>query len=210
MSSTKDGTMIILSSPSGAGKTTLVKLLAETKNFQISISHTTRKPRQNETSGKDYFFTNEKDFKDLVSKGEFLEYAKVFNNFYGTAFKPVKENLDKGKSVIFDIDWQGTQQIKNKKLKYKLITFFVLPPSKEVLFNRLSNRDMRDKVIVDERMKEFNKDVLHWTNYDYVVINDKLENCYKEISNLIESEVNKTKNEYNSKFIKDHINTLIS
>ena len=210
MSSTKDGIMIILSSPSGAGKTTLVKLLAENKKYQVSISHTTRKPRQNETSGKDYFFINNQNFEDLIKKGEFLEYAKVFNNFYGTAFKPVKENLDKGKSVIFDIDWQGTQQIKNKKLKYKLITFFVLPPSKEVLFNRLSNRDMRDKVIVDERMKEFNKDVLHWTNYDYVVINDKLENCYKEISNLIESEVNKTKNEYNSKFIKDHINTLIS
>ena len=177
---------------------------------QVSISHTTRKPRQNEISGKDYFFINDQNFEDLIKKGEFLEYAKVFNNFYGTAFKPVKENLDKGKNVIFDIDWQGTKQIKDKKLKYKLITFFVLPPSKEVLFNRLSNRDMKDKVIADERMKEFNKDVLHWTNYDYVVINDKLENCYKEISNLIESEVNKTKNEYNSKFIKDHINTLIS
>ena len=210
MSSTKDGIMIILSSPSGAGKTTLVKLLAKNKKYQVSISHTTRKPRQNETSGKDYFFINDQNFEDLIKKGEFLEYAKVFNNFYGTAFKPVKENLDKGKNVIFDIDWQGTKQIKDKKLKYKLITFFVLPPSKEVLFNRLSNRDMKDKVIADERMKEFNKDVLHWTNYDYVVINDKLENCYKEISNLIESEVNKTKNEYNSKFIKDHINTLIS
>jgi len=210
MSSTKDGIMIILSSPSGAGKTTLVKLLAKNKKYQVSISHTTRKPRQNEISGKDYFFINDQNFEDLIKKGEFLEYAKVFNNFYGTAFKPVKENLDKGKNVIFDIDWQGTKQIKDKKLKYKLITFFVLPPSKEVLFNRLSNRDMKDKVIADERMKEFNKDVLHWTNYDYVVINDKLENCYKEISNLIESEVNKTKNEYNSKFIKDHINTLIS
>ncbi len=210
MSSTKDGIMIILSSPSGAGKTTLVKLLAKNKKYQVSISHTTRKPRQNETSGKDYFFINDQKFEDLIKKGEFLEYAKVFNNFYGSAFKPVKENLDKGKNVIFDIDWQGTKQIKDKKLKYKLITFFVLPPSKEVLFNRLSNRDMKDKVIADERMKEFNKDVLHWTNYDYVVINDKLENCYKEISNLIESEVNKTKNEYNSKFIKDHINTLIS
>jgi guanylate kinase len=210
MSSTKDGTMIILSSPSGAGKTTLVKLLAETNNYQISISHTTRKPRQNETYGKDYFFTNEKDFKDLISKGEFLEHAKVFNNFYGTTLKPVKDNLDKGQNVIFDIDWQGAQQIKNKGLKYKLITFFLLPPSKEVLFNRLSNRDMKDKVIVEERMKEFNKDILHWRNYDYVVINDELENCFKEICNLIESKTNKTKNNYNLKSIEDHVNKLIS
>ena len=210
MSSTKDGTMIILSSPSGAGKTTLVKLLAETKNYQISISHTTRKPRQNETSGKDYFFTKEKDFKDLINKGEFLEHAKVFNNFYGTTLKPVKDNLDKGHNVIFDIDWQGAQQIKNKSLKYKLITFFLLPPSKEVLFNRLSNREMKDKVIVEERMKQFNKDVLHWKNYDYVVINDKLENCFKEICELIESETNKTKNNYNSKSIENHVNKLIS
>ena len=210
MSSTKDGTMIILSSPSGAGKTTLVKLLAEKNNYQISISHTTRRPRQNEISGKDYFFTNEKDFKALVKKGEFLEHAKVFNNFYGTILKPVKNNLDKGQNVIFDIDWQGAEQIKNKRLKYKLITFFVLPPSKEVLFNRLSNRDMKDKVIVEERMKEFNKDVLHWRNYDYVVINDELENCFKEICILIESEINKTKNNYNLQSIEDHVNNLIS
>ena len=210
MSSIKDGTMIILSSPSGAGKTTLVKLLAETKNYQISISHTTRKPRQNETSGKDYFFTNEKDFKHLINKGEFLEHAKVFNNFYGTTLKPVKHNLDKGQNVIFDIDWQGAQQIKNKGLKYKLITFFLLPPSKEVLFNRLSNRDMKDKVIVEERMKQFNKDVLHWKNYDYVVINDELENCFKEICALIESETNETKNNYNLRSIENHVNKLIS
>ena len=210
MSSTKDGSMIILSSPSGAGKTTLVKLLAKTKKYQISISHTTRKPRENETSGKDYFFTNENEFKNLIKKGEFLEHAKVFNNFYGTILKPIKENLDKGNNVIFDIDWQGAQQIKNKKLKYKLITFFVLPPSKQVLFNRLSNREMKDKVIVEERMKEFNKDVLHWKNYDYVVINDKLESCFQEICDLIDSEINKSKNDYNLEFIKDHVNKLIS
>ena len=209
MSSTKDGSMIILSSPSGAGKTTLVKLLAKSKNYQISISHTTRKPRENEATGKDYFFINEKEFKDLINKEEFLEYAKVFNNFYGTTLKPVQDNLDNGKNVIFDIDWQGAQKIKNKGLKYKLITFFVLPPSKEVLFNRLSNRDMKDKVIVEERMKEFNKDILHWKNYDYVVINDKLDNCFKEISALIDSEIHKTKNNYNLKLIEDHVNSLI-
>ena len=210
MSSTKDGIMIILSSPSGAGKTTLVKLLAEEKNYKISISHTTRKPRQNEIDGKDYFFTNEKKFKDLVSKKELLEHAKVFNNFYGTMLKPVKDNLDNGKNVIFDIDWQGTEQIKNKGLKYKLITFFLLPPSKEVLFKRLSNRDMKDKLIVEERMKEFNKDILHWKNYDYVVVNDQLKNSFREICDLIESEANKTKNNYDINFIEHHVNKLIS
>ena len=208
--SSKDGIMIILSSPSGAGKTTLVKLLAENKNYKISISHTTRKPRENEVSGKDYFFTNEKNFQELIKKKAFLEHAKVFNNFYGTSLKPVSENLDKGLNVIFDIDWQGSQQIKNKKLKYKLITFFVLPPSKEVLFNRLSNRDMKDKVIVDERMKEFNKDILHWKDYDYVVINDKLQDCFEQISSFVDSEINNTKNNYNLKFIEDHVNKLLS
>ena len=210
MSSTNDGIMIILSSPSGAGKTTLVKLLAEKPNYKISISHTTRKPRENEISGKDYFFIDEKNFKDLVDKNEFLEHATVFNNFYGTSFKPVKENLEKGINVIFDIDWQGAQQIKNKKLKYKLITFFVLPPSKEVLFSRLSNRDMKDKVIVDERMKEFNKDVLHWKDYNYVVVNDQLQDCFNQINMLVDSELNKTNSNYNLKFIENHVNKLIS
>tara|TARA_Y100001970_G_scaffold274434_1_gene374164 strand:- start:43 stop:675 length:633 start_codon:yes stop_codon:yes gene_type:complete len=210
MSSSKDGKMIILSSPSGAGKTTLVKLIAEKKDYQISISHTTRSPRQNEKSGKDYYFTNEKNFKDLINKGEFLEHAKVFNNFYGTTLKPVKEKLDEGQNVIFDIDWQGAQQIKNKKLKYNLITFFLLPPSREVLFTRLSKRHMEDKIIVEERMKEFNKDVLHWTNYDYVVINDHLEKCLEKICKLIESEDNEKKIKYDIQFIKDHVNKLIS
>ena len=210
MTSFKKSGMYILSSPSGAGKTTLVKKISKNKNFSVSISHTTRLPRPNEKNGKDYFFTSKNNFKKLIKKGEFLEHAKVFNNFYGTTLKPIQENLDKGNNVIFDIDWQGAQQIKSKKLKYKLITFFVLPPSKQVLFNRLSNREMKDKVIVEERMKEFNKDVLHWKNYDYVVINDKLESCFQEICDLIDSEINKSKNDYNLEFIKDHVNKLIS
>ena len=210
MSSTKDGSMIILSSPSGAGKTTLVKLLAKSKNYQISISHTTRKPRENEANGKDYFFINEKEFKDLINKEDFLEYAKVFNNFYGTTLKPVQENLDKGENVIFDIDWQGTEKIKEKQLKYQLITFFILPPSKKILFNRLSNRDMKDKLIVEERMKQFNKDILHWKNYDFVVINDNLEKCYNEVSNLIESKINKINNTYDVQLIERHINQLVT
>ena len=210
MSSTKDGTMIILSSPSGVGKTTLVKLLAETNNYQISISHTTRKPRQNETPGKDYFFTNEKDFKDIINRGEFLEYAKVFNNFYGSTKTPVINNLNKGKNVLFDIDWQGAEQIKNKKLDYKLITFFILPPSKKVLFERLSSRDMKDKLIVEERMKQFSHDVLRWINYDYVVVNDNLDNCYSKIYNLIEAEINNSSKDYDKEFINKHVKKLTS
>ena len=174
MPTNNDGTMIILSSPSGAGKTTLVSLLSKLNNFEVSISHTTRKPSPNETPDKDYYFVSEQDFKRLIKNEEFLEYAKVFDNFYGTTRTPVIDKLNKGKNILFDIDWQGADQIKNKKLDYKLITFFILPPSKEVLFERLSNRDMKDKLIATERMKQFSRDVLHWINYDYVVINENL------------------------------------
>ena len=125
MSTNKDGIMLILSSPSGAGKTTLVKLLSKNKNFTISISHTTRKPRINEVKNKDYYFVSNEEFENLIKKNEFLEYAKVFNHFYGTSKTSVIDNLKNGKNVIFDIDWQGTEQIKNKKLNYKLITVFV-------------------------------------------------------------------------------------
>ena len=200
--------MIILSSPSGAGKTTLVKLLSEINNFEISISHTTRLPRPNETSNKDYFFVNEIEFKRLIKNHEFLEYAKVFNNFYGTTRKPVIEKLDNGKNVLFDIDWQGADQIKNKKLDYKLITFFILPPSKKVLFERLSNRDMRDKLIADERMRQFERDVLHWINYDYVVVNNNLQKCFSRIKSLIDAEINNGPKDYDPEFIRNHINKL--
>ena len=208
MPSDREGVMIILSSPSGAGKTTLVKLLSEINNFEISISHTTRLPRPNETSNKDYFFVNEIEFKRLIKNHEFLEYAKVFNNFYGTTRKPVIEKLDNGKNVLFDIDWQGADQIKNKKLDYKLITFFILPPSKKVLFERLSNRDMRDKLIADERMRQFERDVLHWINYDYVVVNNNLQKCFSRIKSLIDAEINNGPKDYDPEFIRNHINKL--
>ena len=208
MPSEKDGVMIILSSPSGAGKTTLVKKLSENDNFEISISHTTRQPRPNENQNEDYFFVDEFEFKRLIKNEEFLEYAKVFNNFYGTTRSPVIDKLNKGKNVLFDIDWQGADQIKNKKLDYRLITFFILPPSKEVLFERLSTRDMKDKLIVDERMKQFSRDVLHWINYDYVVINDNLDDCYLRIKNLINAELNEGSKDYDKNFIRQHVEKL--
>ena len=210
MPSLNDGVMIVLSSPSGAGKTTLVKKLSLIDNFEISISHTTRQPRPSETSNKDYFFVNESEFKRLIKNEEFLEYAKVFNNFYGTTRTPVIDKLDKGKNVLFDIDWQGADQIKNKKLDYKLITFFILPPSKEELFERLSNRDMKDKLIAEERMKQFERDVLHWINYDYVVVNDNLEKCFSRINNLIEAEIKNGSKDYDLEFIRNHVSKLTS
>ena len=205
-----DGVMIILSSPSGAGKTTLVKLLSQKNNFEISISHTTRKPRPNEIPDKDYFFVNNEEFKRLIKNEEFLEYAKVFDNFYGTTRSPVINCLSKGKNVLFDIDWQGADQIKNKKLDYKLITFFILPPSKKILFERLSNRDMKDKLIVEERMKQFEHDVLHWINYDYVVINNNLDDCYSRIINLINAETRNGSKDYDVEYIRNHVEKLTS
>ncbi len=202
--------MVILSSPSGAGKTTLVKLLSKNKNFHTSVSHTTRKPRPSEIADKDYYFINQEKFEGLIKNEEFLEYAKVFSHFYGTTRTPVIEKLEKSENVIFDIDWQGADQIKNKKLNYKLITFFILPPSKEVLFERLSNRDMKDKLIVEERMKEFSRDVLHWINYDYVIVNDNLDECYTKISNLIEAEINSGSKDYDKEYIRKHVNKLTS
>ena len=204
----KDGVMVILSSPSGAGKTTLVKLLSELDNFEISISHTTRQPRPNERPNEDYYFVNEQEFKRLINNEEFLEYAKVFNNFYGTTRTPVIDKLNKGKNILFDIDWQGADQIKNKKLDYKLISFFILPPSKEILFKRLSNRDMKDKLIAEERMKQFERDVLHWINYNYVVINDELETCYSKIVKLINAEIKNDSKDYDIDFVRKHVEKL--
>ena len=207
--STKDGIIIILSSPSGAGKTTLVKKISSLNNYVISISHTTRTARTSEVHGRDYFFINKEKFEKLINNNELLEHAEVFENFYGSSKQFVFDNLKKGKNVIFDIDWQGTEQIKQKKLNYKLITFFILPPSRKVLFDRLSNRDMKDKLIVEERMKQFDKDLLHWKKYDFVAINDDLETCYNQIVEIIKAKLNKTIINYDQQFIDNHIKKLI-
>ena len=210
MSINNDGIMVILSSPSGAGKTTLVKLLSKNKNFKVSISHTTRKPRVNEIPNQDYYFINQEKFQSLINNEEFLEYAKVFNHYYGTTRTPIIEKLEKGENVVFDIDWQGADQIKNKNLDFKLITFFILPPSKQILFERLSNRDMKDKLIVEERMRQFETDVLHWVNYNYVLINDDLESCFNKISNLIDAEINNGSKDYDPEYIRKHVELLTS
>ncbi len=210
MPSTNDGIMVILSSPSGAGKTTLVNLLSKNDNFKVSISHTTRQPRPGEIHQKDYYFVDDKEFKRLINNQEFLEYAKVFKNYYGTTRTPIIDNLNKGRNILFDIDWQGADQIRNKKLDYKLITFFILPPSKDILFERLSNRHTREKLIVEERMEQFERDVLHWINYDYVVINDDLNKCYLKIKNLINAEICNGSKDYDPEYIRNHVEKLTS
>ena len=211
MAEKKAGIIVILSSPSGAGKTTLVKKISSRKKYIISISHTTRKPRVNEKNGKDYFFVKNKNFKKLIKEKKFLEYANVFKNYYGSLKKNVFDKLNDGKNVIFDIDWQGTKQIKSKKLKYKIITIFILPPSKEELFKRLLKREQKDKNIANERMKQFKEDVLHWKDYDFTVINDRIEKCYKSIIHFIKTnKQNKLIKKYNKTFIKKHIQYLIN
>ena len=144
MPSFKKGGMFIFSSPSGAGKTTLVKKISKNKNFSVSVSHTTRTPRQYEINGKDYYFISKNNFKKLIKKGEFLEHAKVFNNYYGSSKDLVIKKLEQGKNIVFDIDWQGTRQIRNKNLKYKLLTIFILPPSKKELIDRLVKREKKN------------------------------------------------------------------
>ena len=209
MSDNHEGIIVILSSPSGAGKTSLVKEISSKNSFSISISHTTRKPRNNEIDGIDYYFINQKKFKELINKKKFLEYAKVFNNYYGSSEDIVFEKLDKGKNIIFDIDWQGTEQIKQKKLNYKIITIFILPPSRKELFNRLLNRDLNDEKNAMERMKQFDKDVVHWKNYDLVVINDDFNKCYEKIVKYISSKKNKDTESYDKNEISKHVLELL-
>jgi len=185
MASEKKGMMFVLSSPSGTGKTTLTKKIAENnKNFSISISHTTRKPRPNEIDGKDYYFVNKENFEKLLKKDNFFEHASIFDNWYGTSRKPVLELLSLGKDVLFDIDWQGTKQL-NKIKNLSLVTFFILPPNLKTLKERLLNRHEGQEQIVNKRMNKFNEEVSHWNEYNYVVINDNLEKCYEKILNIM-------------------------
>ena len=207
MSSFKKGGMFVLSSPSGAGKTTLVKKISSNKKFSVSISHTTRNPRPSEKNGKDYYFVSKNNFKKLIKNGEFLEHARVFNNYYGSSKNLVIKKLQEGKNIVFDIDWQGTRQIRNKKLKYRLVTIYILPPSKDELLKRLIKREKKNMNTVKKRMKEFKKDLSRWKDYDYVVINDNLSICYKNIMDTIKKQ---SKINFNRKFISNHVKKLLT
>jgi len=204
----KKGIMFVLSSPSGVGKTTLTKKLAnQNLQFVISISHTTRKPRPNEIDGKDYYFVDKKKFDDLVKKGSFFEHANIFDNYYGTLKKPVLEFLSKGKDVLFDIDWQGNQQLK-KIQNLLLVTFFILPPNKKVLRDRLLNRHQGQEKIIENRMNKFSEEMSHWNEYNHIVINDDLESCYKKILNIMELERKGIRKKENSDEILNKIKEL--
>ena len=205
----KKGTMFILSSPSGAGKTTLTKKIQKNNsNFIISVSHTTRTPRPNEINGKDYYFVNKQKFDLIVKENNFLEYAKIFGNYYGTEKGPVTKNISLGKDVLFDIDWQGTQQIK-KNCSSPLVTFFILPPNIKVLKSRLLNRHQGQEDLINQRMKKFNEEISHWNEYNYVLINDDLEDCYNKILDIINSEKKGIKSSQDSKEIENKVKELV-
>ena len=209
MAKEKRGMMFVLSSPSGAGKTTLTKKIAENnKNFTISISHTTRKPRSNEINGKDYYFVSKEEFNSLVKKNSFFEYANIFDNYYGTLKQPVLELLSLGRDVLFDIDWQGTQQLKKIK-NLSFITFFILPPNVQVLKERLLNRHKGQEEIIEKRIDKFNEELSHWTDYNYVVINDDLDICYNKILDIIMSEKRGITQRQNTNEIVKKIKELI-
>ena len=205
----KKGMMFVLSSPSGAGKTTLTKKIAENNsNFTISISYTTRKARPNEINGKDYHFVTTEKFNSLVKENNFFEYANIFDNYYGTHKKTVLGLLSKGKDVLFDIDWQGTQQLK-KISDLSVVTIFILPPNIHVLKERLLNRHKGQEKLIQKRMNKFNEEVSHWNEYNYVVVNDDLNKCYEKILNIIISEKKGIKPKQNFNIIRHMYNILL-
>ena len=184
MSGGGENIMVILSSPSGVGKTTRTKKIQqEYKSFKISVSHTTRSPRSNEIHGIDYFFISNKEFEELIEKKKFYEYAKIFENYYGTLKKNVDENIITN-DLIFDIDWQGTKQLSNYK-NLKLIKIFLITDNKNELKKRLINRNQNTEAEIDKRFKSFDEDIKHWNDYDYIIINKNLEVCFKQIENII-------------------------
>ena len=205
----KKGMMFVLSSPSGVGKTTLTKKLAENNSqFAISISYTTRKPRPNEIDGKDYYFVTQEEFDALIKKNDFYEFANIFDNNYGTHKETVIKLLSQGKDVLFDIDWQGTLQLK-KISDLNIVCIFILPPNINVLRDRLLNRHKGQEELIEKRMNKFNEELSHWNQYNYVVTNDDLNICYEKIKSIIVSEKKGIRENQNYKEIKKEIDSLI-
>ena len=197
MSDDVNNIMVILSSPSGAGKTTITKKIQQKyQSFKISVSHTTRKPRPNEIDGVDYFFISKEKFKKLIDEKKFYEHAKIFDNYYGTLKKSV-DDMFKKDDIIFDIDWQGTKQLSKFK-NLNLIKIFLLPPNKNELKLRLIKRNQDSPDEVERRFKGFDNDILHWEDYDYIIINENLENCYKQIESIILKNKSNQSFSYNS------------
>ena len=188
ISKSRKGLILILSSPSGAGKTTLAKKIADKdNNFKVSISYTTRAPRPNEINGVDYNFVSIEEFQKLSNQNKFLEQAKVFGNYYGTLKGPIEQDLLKGKDYLFDIDWQGTEQVK-KIMPSDIVTIFILPPSIEHLEDRLKKREERNKELIEQRMKMAKGEITHWKDYKYIVVNEDIDNCFNQINQIIKIE----------------------
>ena len=182
------GLLLVMSSPSGAGKTTLSRrLLAADPNIAMSVSVTTRSPRPGETDGKDYHFISKEKFAAMRDAGELLEWAEVFGNFYGTPKKPVEQALAKGRDMMFDIDWQGTQQLA-QAMEDDLVRIFILPPSADELRDRLIKRAQDSATVVAKRMAEASREISHWPEYDYVVVNDDLEQADAQIAAILAAE----------------------
>jgi len=180
----RDNIMVILSSPSGVGKTTITKKIQQKyHSFKISVSHTTRSPRSNEVEGVDYNFVSHKEFEKLINENKFYEYAKIFDHYYGTLKKTV-DDLIKSNDIIFDIDWQGTKQLSKFK-KLKLIKIYLVSSNKKDIELRLKSRNQNSEEEIKKRIKSFDDDIKHWSDYDYIVINKNLEVCFKQIENII-------------------------
>ena len=183
------GLLVVLSSPSGAGKTSLAtSIVSEHEEVVFSVSATTRPPRIGEVEGREYYFVKTVDFKAMIQNGDFIEYAEVFGNFYGSPKKDIQELIECGKDVIFDVDWQGGTQIRNSNLASSVVSIFILPPSIQALEERLLSRAQDDKSIVDFRMLEARSEISHWAEYDYVLINDNFSRVKDSIVKIIETE----------------------
>ncbi len=181
--------LIILSSPSGAGKSTLARLLAkDDPEIQVSISATTRSPRDNENEGKEYFFISRKKFESQIESGDFLEYAEVFGNLYGTPLKFIEDCQMKKLDVVFDIDWQGSLQIKNSKYKNNVVSIFILPPSIQELNNRLHSRGADSRSMIKGRMEKCKDEISHWKDYHYVLINTQVDEVMQQIKSIVSAE----------------------
>ena len=204
------GLLIILSSPSGAGKSTLTRqLLGWDETLSFSVSATTRPPREGEVDGKDYYFLEESLFRSQVTAGEMLEHAHVFGNFYGSPKAPVETAINEGRDVLFDIDWQGAQQIQNSDLGKHTLSIFILPPSIDELRRRLVGRGQDSKAVIGKRMQKSWDEISHWAEYDYVIINDNLDRAAAQVKAILNSERLKRERQVDiSRFVKDLCNKI--
>ena len=206
LSLSEKGVLVILSSPSGAGKTSIARaLVEENKNFLFSVSATTRKSRPGEVNGREYHFLTVNEFRERINEGQFLEHAKVFGNLYGTPLEPVMESINDGKDLIFDVDWQGGKQIRSSSLSKFVISIFILPPSIKALQERLMKRAQDSSETVKDRMTKSIGEIMHWNEYDYVIVNDNFEQTLYEVKSIITSE--KLRRVRNSQ-LEDFVETL--